>query len=77
MNENHFLNTENHNACHSVTDRGALILTFSYFNMTKGKAVPEMWTVMYKKQVLWKLTVQFHMQVLAGQSQHFNQCHAK
>jgi hypothetical protein len=42
MNENHFLNTENHNACHSVTDRGALILTFSYFNMTKGKAVPEM-----------------------------------
>lgn len=40
-------------------------------------AVTEMWTVMYKKQVLWKSIIQFHMQVLEGQSQHFPQSHPK
>jgi len=77
MNKNQILNKENHNAFHSVTDIWAFILTFSYINMTNCKAVPDIWTVMYKKQVLWKSTIQFHMQVLARQSQHFSQSHPK
>jgi hypothetical protein len=64
MTENHFQNVQSHKTCHSVIDIRDYFLTFSHFTMTNCEAVSEMWTVMHKKQILWKSTVELHMQAL-------------